>query len=392
MKISEHVSFLLSCCSQSTDEATLKDSIARISDWEQLAYQASQLRIAQLVYTNLLKHGLESSVPEHVLSIIQKHYYKTIQKNTILYHTWTLFAAEFQKNNIPVVPLKGILLAESVYGDISRRQLSDIDVLIHRSHIPQCVEILTNMGFNFDERYKKSDFIQNLRDSKHIPLLEKQGIGIELHTSLMIEDKAFCVPIDDFWNNTIPANLSGIDCLQFTPEYLLIHICMHVDEHFVSAKIHFIGYVDILHIITMYADTIQWDDLLARCQNYGCEQHVFSHIYLSAKYLGAYIPTHIFLKAEQLCSDYKEEYFLHHIQCDSTYTPKKKNRNIAEIQHVHGLKAKCMYLLHDIFPSKTFMIHRYHLTNTRCYQIYYVKRIFDGIVSLVKYVLGIGKI
>lgn len=387
-QIRNEISWILSCIRQTPDSQFMQANF----DWKYVCNVCVQLRIAPLIYHCIGKHNLSNTIPYTELEYLQKHYNKTIQKNTILYHTWTIISAEFRKKNIDVVPLKGIFLAETVYGDISMRQLSDMDILIQRKHIPDGVQILTNMGFTFDERYKKSDFIQDLRDSKHIPLLAKQGIGIELHTSLIIEDKGFCIPMQDFWTNTKPAKLSDMDCLQFHPHYLLIHICMHLDEHFVSAKIHFIAYVDILHCITTYTDTIHWDELYELCRNYGCEEQVFSHIYLTSKYLQAHIPAHIALKAEQLCSAYKEEYFLHHIHCDTSYSPKKKNRNIAELAHIKGWKAKCLYLLHDMFPSKTFMINRYRITNHKFYPFYYIRRIFDGFISLVKYVLGIGKV
>ncbi|MFW5852357.1 MAG: hypothetical protein ACOCWB_09040, partial [Bacteroidota bacterium] len=167
---------------------------------------------------------------------------------------------------------------------------------------------------------------------------------------------------------------------------------LHADEHFVSAKIHFIGYVDIARIIKTYKKNIDWNVFADLCDSYSCTNQVFAHLYLAAKYVGAAIPQEIFEKASQYCDSYQEEFFLHHIMCDTSFVPKKKNKNISELQTITGVSNKIRYLLDDMIPSKTFMVNRYKIKNPNMYYFYYPRRLFDGIISLMKYVFHIRRI
>jgi hypothetical protein len=386
--LSEEIACIIRCLSHNNKAFYFSDSL----DWELFKTIARELRIAPILYYAICKQNLQKSIPDDVLQLLESHYYKTLQKNTVLYHHLSQLLIRFNKENITVVGLKGIFLAETVYEDIALRQLSDIDILIKKKDVSKCTEILTAMGFEFDTSFVKSDFITDMRDGKHLPMLVKQGVGVELHTHLIGKDNACTISTQDFWNSTRPGNLSGLPVLHFHPHYLLLHIILHADEHFASAKIHFIGYIDIARIIETYKKEINWNVFTELCDSYSCSNQVFIHLYLAAKYIGIDIPQEIFKKASQYCDSYQEEFFVHHIMCDTSFVPKKKNRNISELQTISGFRNKIRYLLDDMFPSKTFMLNRYKIKNPKMYMFYYPRRLFEGIVSLVKYVLHIGRI
>ena len=147
-------------------------------DWDYFSTVTHQLRVAPLVYKRICDLNLEQLIPERIFSIIKQQYYKTLQKNTILYHAFTQIHTLCAEKNISIVPLKGIFLADYVYGDIGIRPLSDIDILVNKKNISTCVGLLTDIGFSFDTRFQKSEFIEEQKESKHIPLLAKQGVGV----------------------------------------------------------------------------------------------------------------------------------------------------------------------------------------------------------------------
>jgi len=360
--------------------------------WEIFLNNAIQNRLSSIVYKTFSNSNILENIPKHIFDNLQKYYYKTLSKNTVLYSYFTLFLQECYNKDIQVVALKGIFLADNVYGDIGIRQLSDIDLLVHEKDANNCAEILIQMGFVFDNSLIKSDFIKSNKESKHLPMLVKDGVGVEIHTNIIISNQKFHIPIEDFWDNTEKHNVAGIDILAFNANYLLLHICMHLDEHFEDAKIHFIAYIDILWILETYKTTLDWNKFDKMCEQYRCTSDVYSHLYICHKYFNANISDSIKPKIESYCDEYTEEYFIQQLQCNTNYSAKKKNRNISELKRIKGLRNKLRFLIDDMFPSKLFMYKRYSINNPRTVYWYYIVRQIDGIISLVKYIFRIKHI
>ena len=335
------------------------------------------------------KTNTSANIPKYILDELQKYYYKIVSKNTVLYNCFTSIVAQCSANNIEVVALKGIFLADKIYEDIGIRQLSDIDLLVHEEDALKCAEILLKFGFEYDLRLVKSDFSYTIKDTKHLPMLIKNGIGVEIHSSIVVTDSSFSVPIADYWQHSQTTIISDIPVLVFEPNYLLLHICMHLDEHFVDSFIHFVAYIDIIWILEKYKTELDWQAFDEMCERYNCIANVYPHLYLCTVYLQASIPDFIVTKAQKNCSQYHKEYFVNKLQCNNDFKTIKKNRNISELKKVTGFGNKCRFLFDDMFPSKSFMNYRYKIKTPGAIYWYYVVRQFGGIVSVVKYLFRI---
>src|SRR5260370_40743738 len=56
--------------------------------------------------------------------------------------------------NIPIVALKGIVLAFLAYPDPSLRPMNDIDLLLDEKHLDSAVRILRNLGYSCPARLR----------------------------------------------------------------------------------------------------------------------------------------------------------------------------------------------------------------------------------------------
>ena len=56
----------------------------------------------------------------------------------------------FQQNAIPIAAFKGPVLAHSVYGHISLREFSDLDVIVHEADLSKAEDILIARGYQAD--------------------------------------------------------------------------------------------------------------------------------------------------------------------------------------------------------------------------------------------------
>jgi hypothetical protein len=71
----------------------------------------------------------------------------TANRNLYLQGELIKILAAFQTHHIPAMPIKGPVLAMTVYGDLACRQFSDLDLLIHEHDIAQARALLARAGF-----------------------------------------------------------------------------------------------------------------------------------------------------------------------------------------------------------------------------------------------------
>jgi hypothetical protein len=66
----------------------------------------------------------------------------------LLHHTLTeMLTADLHERGIPVVPLKGTALADSVHGELGARQSEDVDLLVRRDDLDPAVEVISRHGW-----------------------------------------------------------------------------------------------------------------------------------------------------------------------------------------------------------------------------------------------------
>ena len=380
---------LLVCVNPQFLQKEIDSQLKSTIDWNHFLESAIHNGLAPLAYHAFSKLKDKSAIPQSTFNELQKYYYKNLSKNTVLYFEFNNIVSALNDNGIRAVALKGIFLADKIYENIGLRQLSDIDILVHAENAETAANILKENGFESDIRKTKSKLYLDMMDTKHLEMLFKNGVGVEIHKRVINTDNAFDIPLKDFWGHTLTTTIVENKVLAFDAHFQLLHICMHLDEHFVAASMHFIGYVDILWIIEKYKIEIDWKFFDEICVKYNCMANAYPHLYLSCKYLGATIPDFLMLKAQTFCNQYHDEYFINKLQCNHHFVPIERNRNVYALKKIRGIKPKILFLLEDLFPSKRFMIYRYNIKNQRIYYWYYLVRLLGGVVSLFKYIFRI---
>ena len=359
-----------------------------VSNWAGFVNNATKNGLAPLAYKTIIQLNDKSNIPETVIETLQKYYYKTLSKNTLFYDSFKTIITKWNENNISAVALKGIYLADNVYGDIGLRQLSDMDLLVSKDDAENAAEILLEMGFEYLDLYK-SDFIKQNKSYKHLVPLVRNGISVEIHKFISLPELSYHISISEFWNNTQKAIIADTSLLKLQPHYLLLHICLHLDEHVIDDQIHFIAYIDILWVLDAFKQEVDWSIFSKMCKEYNCSSNVYKHLFLCHKYLQATIPDWVIAEAKPFCDDYAECFFVNKLQCNEVFTAKKRNRNITDLQQISGFWNKLRFLFNDMFPSKSYMYYRYKFKNPKAIYWYYIVRQFDGLKSAIKYIFRI---
>lgn len=104
----------------------------------------------------LLLRDEELDLPERIAQRIEATRMRARQRGLLDHGVTKRLAADLGKRGIPVVPLKGVALAEAAYGDIGARQASDIDLLVPLRHLDGAVEVAGQHGWRERDRLRST--------------------------------------------------------------------------------------------------------------------------------------------------------------------------------------------------------------------------------------------
>jgi hypothetical protein len=167
---------------------------------------------------------------------------------------------------IPVIGLKGITLLERVYTQLGQRSMHDVDLLIPHSKLEEAEAILEIRGYVCQDApglYGMSfarEFMGQLPYSKG-------AMVIELHWHIVSHGwfrATTAFDLDALWTRAVPAEIAGAPALRLCPEDEVLHLCYHTAVHHGLAHPH--GYRDILGVLRVEHDTLDWPTLAERAR------------------------------------------------------------------------------------------------------------------------------
>jgi len=215
--------------------------------------------------------------------------------NLQLRHQFRRIVTELQRNNIPAMALKGIVLAHSVYPDVSLRPMSDIDLLVKPPDKHAAEEILRDLGYD----PKKLVQINAVQRGRLLPNLEhaptqkhRDSIAlVEIHTELECGMPRFPVATDWYWSRAVTAELCNVPVQTLCQEDLLFHLCLHVGWHAFEKGI--LPLIDIALLIDS-RPSWDWEAIAAASIARNCSTWMYLSLLAARDYAGAAVPDTFF--------------------------------------------------------------------------------------------------
>src|SRR5688572_24047075 len=127
------IELLLCCARTSIDSNTLdrlKTLLHQDLGWQRLIQTAGIHGVLPLLYRSLSRNA-PGLVPKAILERLRENFRSNVQRNLFLTAELLKLLDLFAAHRIDAVPFKGPVLAAAVYKDLSLRQFSDLDVLVH---------------------------------------------------------------------------------------------------------------------------------------------------------------------------------------------------------------------------------------------------------------------
>lgn len=180
--ISKELRVLLEILKQENEVNKRLYNLIKDMDWEYFLQLARHHRVYPLLYSKLKKID-ENIIPEYVLRALYKEYKNNTFHMLHLCGEMVKISKLFTENNIPVLFLKGPVIAADLYGDISLRTSKDLDILIPIKNLENAEALLLHYGY---EREENLSLLNEWKwRSHHVTYFHPQkNIYLEIHWRL----------------------------------------------------------------------------------------------------------------------------------------------------------------------------------------------------------------
>ncbi|MBX9954122.1 nucleotidyltransferase family protein [Peribacillus simplex] len=194
--------------------------------WDQFLQLAMHHRVYPLIYSKI-KNIDNKGIPPYVIETLYKEYKKNTFEMLKLSGEMEQVSKLFSENNILLLFLKGPVIAEDIYGDISLRTSRDLDILIQSNKLEKAEEVLLGVGY---ERKEVPTPFWKLR-FHHVTFFHpKKRICLELHWRLhphSIYEPCF----DELWERKRVSTLTSFPTYYLGKEDLFLYLVAHGGRH-----------------------------------------------------------------------------------------------------------------------------------------------------------------
>ena len=224
-------------------------------DEKDLLKYAGQNGVAGLLY-RLLTEKQQFEFSDNLISKLKNEYLKTLLFNTNLINSAKHINSLFLKNDIPVVFLKGILLAPFLYDELSLRPMSDIDLLVPKDLAKKAFDLIILNGA-IPADLEEKDHPAN----HHLPMVMYKGAPLEIHRFLIAELSSYYIPPQDIFQNLTTWKSDSFMLPGPSYNHTFIYMSVHVYNTFRQGGMRLSWMADFMHFIKKERVDISDEDL-----------------------------------------------------------------------------------------------------------------------------------
>jgi hypothetical protein len=331
------------------------------ADWQRVVDVAQRQNVAPLLYAKVKEYGI--SPPPATAQELRGIYLASFARNARLLQEAATIMGALRAAGIPVIPLKGVCLAEAVYGNIALRPMADMDLLVMPHDLAKALAALRTLDYAAACPF---DIETERQINAHLPQLSKRGgVKLELHWTIASPRHPACFSRDDLaqlWVRAVAADVVGVPVLTLSPTDLLLHLCWHV-----SAQHRFDGtdlrnFVDIDVVCRRYGDAIDWQQFAARANAWHVANGVRLALQLAKEWTDAAIPDSVLAALDaSLPDDLITDWVRHKILSGSS--PALRG-DLARLEGNRGIAGRLGALRDALFPSRVVIAAKYHTPAT----------------------------
>ena len=272
MELRREDRLLLKCLCVEGDQGK-SNGLERLSssDWDRIILRSLRHSVTTMLYRHLRAGDSSVPVPAGILERLRASYFQNAARCIRLFHELSKVLKLLKNADVPVMLLKGVHLAELVYGKIGLRTMCDVDLLFMRRDLTRAQKILMDAGYD--------------PHSARIPL--------DIHWNIDLTATPLSIDMEGIWERAQPGVIADVEVLVLSTEDLLIHLCVHLSYHHLFQSAGLRTLYDIRETIRHYADQIQWEVVRDRSREWGIGTSVYLTLLLARDLLNAEVPDQV---------------------------------------------------------------------------------------------------
>jgi len=286
------IELLLACAHSHLDAAALarvEELIHRELDWPWVLRQARRHGLTSRLH-GLLDRACWSGVPEPVRDQLERDSRKNSARALVLTLELLETLDDLAAHGIRAIPFKGPALAQQVYGDIARRQFSDLDLLVRETDFALARSRFVARGYYPHYRLTPAQEADYLCASGHLPLIRSDGkIEVELHVA--VTPKAFGFPLDAarLWERLATIELLERPVPVLGTEDLLLILCVHGTKHCWES----LGWIGDIAALLGLSSNLDWQRVIQQARQTRSARMLDLGLHLANDLLDAPLPAEL---------------------------------------------------------------------------------------------------
>jgi Uncharacterised nucleotidyltransferase len=294
-KFSPELDLILACCNQKSDEeasARIQQILPQTIDGQAIDEQ----KLVQLAQ----KHGLMPQVHRRLSvemdarqSICLEALRHEDKVNTHRALWLTLELLNIQRHlaarGLEILPYKGPVLAQALYGNVALRQFTDLDILVHPRDLPGIKVALAVLGYSPGLSLSPAAQRDHLKSGYEYTFDGARGRNLlEIKWQILPAFYSVNFDIDNFFARAGSVVLEGQKLRTLCDQDLMLVLCVHAAKH---AWKQISWLCDIVQLAR--SRSVDWALLKSEAERVGIARIVVVTFLLAQKLLGAELPPEI---------------------------------------------------------------------------------------------------
>lgn len=263
--------------------------LARPLQWPLILERARSHQVYPLVYRSLRDLDFPG-VPEPVQSDLKSAYLANAVRNQLFAEELARLLGLLGDAGIRVIPLKGVALAQSLYGDVGARVCSDIDILVPAEDAVRARRIVLTNGYasEFKEEFFAS---RQLRSTAECPLVRETEVLtclVELHWTLLHSSSKNRQAMENLWAQCRAGEFFGVRAYNLTAEWQFLYLAFHAAYHKWSS----LKWLADIHELCV-SSSVDWDQVKEKAERFDLDTFAGPTLAACSSLFGTPIPAQI---------------------------------------------------------------------------------------------------
>ncbi len=202
-------------------------------DWQELIVLAKQQGMMSLLYGHLKYHELLDAIPDFAQEALHRFFILNVARNERLQKLLLQVLAILKSAKIDVTPIKGLILAKELYGDIAWRTMEDLDFLVPLPDMLSAREELLKNGFIDSLDIRDSDIEQYINAGWDLSFLHQDsGMLVQIGAGISPRYMGFNKFGPELFTDQREIILSDTPVATLSPEAQFILLSIHGTKHY----------------------------------------------------------------------------------------------------------------------------------------------------------------